>query len=96
MMRNCIEKTQFYDSRGLPSSITASGIIIMAYTFNNKGNLFSRSDLLAGHKENFTYDTMNRLTAWDVSKSNVSQVNIKFIKQIGRYGKFSSKNRNGV
>ena len=69
------EKTQLYDSRGLPSSITAAGIIIMAYTFNDKGNLTSRSDLLTGHKEDFTYDTMNRLTAWDVSKSNVSQVN---------------------
>lgn len=69
------EKTQLYDSRGLPSSITAAGIISMAYTFNNKGNLISRSDLLTGHKEDFTYDSMNRLTAWDVSKSNVSQVN---------------------
>lgn len=54
----------------------------MAYTLNDKGNLLSRSDLLAGHKEDFTYDAMNRLTAWDVSKSNVSQVNIKFIKQM--------------
>ena len=69
------EKTQLYDSRGLPSSITATGIIIMAYTFNNKGNLISRSDLLTGHKEDFVYDNMNRLTAWDVSKNNVSQVN---------------------
>ncbi len=69
------EKIQLYDSRGLPSSITASEIIIMAYTFNDKGNLLSRSDLLTGHKEDFTYDTMNRLTAWNVSKSNVSQVN---------------------
>jgi YD repeat-containing protein len=68
----------------------------MAYTLNDKGNLLSRSDLLAGHKEDFTYDAMNRLTAWDVSKSNVSQVNIKFIKQMGRYGKISSKNRNGA
>ena len=69
------EKTQLYDSRGLPSSITATGIIIMAYIFNNKGNLISRSDLLTGHKEDFVYDNMNRLTAWDVSKNNVSQVN---------------------
>ncbi len=74
-MRSSIEKTQLYDSRGLPSSITATGIIIMAYTFNNKGNLISRSDLLTGHKEDFVYDNMNRLTAWDVSKNNVSQVN---------------------
>ena len=74
-MRNSIEKIQLYDSWGLLSSITAAGIIGMAYTFNNKGHLLSRSDLFAGHKEDFTYDTMNRLTAWDVSKSNVSQVN---------------------
>ena len=74
-MRSSIEKTQLYDSRGLPSSITATGIIIMAYIFNNKGNLISRSDLLTGHKEDFVYDNMNRLTAWDVSKNNVSQVN---------------------
>ena len=74
-MRNSIEKIQLYDSWGLLSSITAAGIIGMAYTFNNKGHLLSRSDLFTGHKEDFTYDTMNRLTAWDVSKSNVSQVN---------------------
>ena len=74
-MRNSIEKIQLYDSWGLLSSITAAGIIGMAYTFNNKGHLLSRSDLFTGHKEGFTYDTMNRLTVWDVSKSNVSQVN---------------------
>ena len=68
-----VEKTQFYDSRGLPSSISAAAIMNMAYTFNNKGNLISRSDLLTGHKEDFTYDGMNRLTAWNISKDNVSQ-----------------------
>lgn len=68
-----VEKTQSYDSRGLPSSISAAAIMNMAYTFNNKGNLISRSDLLTGHKEDFTYDTMNRLTAWNISKDNISQ-----------------------
>ena len=68
-----VEKTQFYDSRGLPSSISAAAIMNMAYTFNNKGNLISRSDLLTGHKEDFTYDAMNRLTAWNISKDNISQ-----------------------
>lgn len=68
-----VEKTQFYDSRGLPSSISAAAIMNMAYTFNNKGNLISRSDLLTGHKEDFTYDGMNRLTAWNISKDNISQ-----------------------
>lgn len=68
-----VEKIQFYDSRGLPSSISAAAIMNMAYTFNNKGNLISRSDLLTGHKEDFTYDAMNRLTAWNISKDNISQ-----------------------
>ena len=68
-----VEKTQFYDSRGLPSFISAAAIMNMAYTFNNKGNLISRSDLLTGHKEDFTYDAMNRLTAWNISKDNISQ-----------------------
>lgn len=68
-----VEKTQFYDSRGLPSSISAAAIMNMAYTFNDKANLISRSDLLTGHKEDFTYDTMNRLIAWNISKDNVSQ-----------------------
>ena len=68
-----VEKTQSYDSRGLPSSISAAAIMNMAYTFNNKGNLISRSDLLTGHKEDFTYDGMNRLTAWNISKDNISQ-----------------------
>lgn len=68
-----VEKTQSYDSRGLPSSISAAAIMNMAYTFNNKGNLISRSDLLTGHKEDFTYDAMNRLTAWNISKDNISQ-----------------------
>ena len=72
-MRSRVEKTQFYDSRGLPSSISAAAIMNMAYTFNNKGNLISRSDLLTGHKEDFTYDAMNRLTAWNISKDNISQ-----------------------
>ena len=72
-MRSRVEKTQFYDSRGLPSSISAAAIMNMAYTFNNKGNLISRSDLLTGHKEDFTYDGMNRLTAWNISKDNISQ-----------------------
>ena len=70
-----VEKTLLYDSRGLPSSITAGAIINMAYTFNKKANLTSRGDLLTGHREIFTYDNMNRLTAWNVDKNNVSQVN---------------------
>lgn len=70
-----IEKIQLYDTRGLPSSISASTIINMAYTFNNKANLISRSDLLTNQKEDFTYDAMNRLTAWNVTKNNVSQSN---------------------
>lgn len=68
-----IEKTQLYDSRGLPSSVSASAIINMTYSFSDKANLISRSDLLTNQKENFTYDTMNRLTAWDISKDNISQ-----------------------
>ncbi|WP_270399472.1 hypothetical protein, partial [Bacteroides nordii] len=78
-----VEKTQFYDSRGLPSSISAAAIMNMAYTFNNKGNLISRSDLLTGHKEDFTYDGMNRLTAWNISKDNISQnTDFKKVKNI--------------
>jgi RHS repeat-associated protein len=60
------ETTFGFDSRGLPTSIVASGVENMAYSFDTKGNLSHRTDNLTNQNEQFTYDGMNRLTNWDV------------------------------
>jgi RHS repeat-associated protein len=60
-----------YDGRGFPDSISSPGIIRMAYSFNDEGNLDYRQDNLTNQKELFTYDGLNRLTAWDVYYNNV-------------------------
>lgn len=60
-----------YDNKGLPTSIVAAGIQDMSFFFDGKGNLQYRTDNLTGHKEQFLYDAMNRLTNWDIYKNNV-------------------------
>lgn len=68
------QETDFtYDERGLPSSISAANIINMQYLFNDKGNLEHREDRLTGQKEYFTYDNMNRLANWTISKNGITQ-----------------------
>ena len=42
----------------------------MSYSFNAKGNLEYRTDRLTNQKEVFAYDGMNRLTNWDLYKSD--------------------------
>jgi RHS repeat-associated protein len=62
-----------FDSRGFPTSIVTSGITNLVYSFNTKGNLYSRQDSIAGYKEIFLYDSMNRLYNWNIrNSSNVS------------------------
>ena len=52
----------------------------MSYSFNAKGNLEYRTDRLTNQKEVFAYDGMNRLTNWDLYKSDalVKQNNLQF------------------
>ncbi len=69
------ETTFGFDSNGLTSSIFCSGIINMSYEFNNNGNLHYRQDNLTGYKESFMYDSMNRLTNWNISLNGVAKKN---------------------
>ena len=61
-----------YDSRGLPTSMNASGILTMNYSFTPAGNPDYRQDNLS-NRETFTYDSMNRLTGWTLFRNNVNQ-----------------------
>ena len=71
--------TYDFDTRGLPTGITAIGVVKAAYSFNAKGNLEYRTDELNTNniqKEVFIgdghdYDTQNRLTYWGVYKNGV-------------------------
>ncbi len=85
------ETTFGFDSKGLPSSILCSGIINMSYGFNTKGNLDYRQDGLTGYKESFIYDSMNRLTNWNISLNGVTQKNnsISFDASTGNIAKKS-------
>ena len=58
----------------------AKNVIDMSYSFNAKGNLEYRTDRLTNQKEVFAYDGMNRLTNWDLYKSDalVKQNNLQF------------------
>ena len=72
--------TYEYDDRGFPTAIMAKNVIDMSYSFNAKGNLEYRTDRLTNQKEVFAYDGMNRLTNWDLYKSDalVKQNNLQF------------------
>ncbi|HLP04355.1 MAG TPA: RHS repeat-associated core domain-containing protein [Paludibacter sp.] len=71
--------TYDFDERGLPTGITADGVVKAAYSFNAKGNLEYRTDELYANniqKEVFIgdghdYDIQNRLTYWGVYKNGV-------------------------
>jgi RHS repeat-associated protein len=65
------ETTFGYDSRGLPTSIIASGVENMSYVFDTKGNLQSRTDNMTSQEERMQYDGMNRLTNWDIYQNNL-------------------------
>jgi RHS repeat-associated protein len=55
-----------FDSKGLPLSIVTPGIMEWSYIFNNKGNLVSRKEGITGYKDSLYYDSMNRLTNWNI------------------------------
>jgi RHS repeat-associated protein len=64
--------TYDFDERGLPTGISADGVVKAAYSFDTKGNLEYRTDELYANniqKEMFQYDGLNRLTNWDVYKN---------------------------
>ena len=60
-----------FDSKGLPTSIKATGIVNLNCDFGNDGNLNYRVDSIMGQKEMFGYDGMNRLINWDIYQNNV-------------------------
>lgn len=55
-----------FDTRGLPNSIQAAGIVNMWYTFKVDGNLWSKEDYISEQAESYNYDELNRLTNWDI------------------------------
>lgn len=64
-----------FDSKGLPTSIQASGIVNMTYLFDNDGNLNYRQDNLNSQniqKEAFIYDSQNRLINWNIYQNGSS------------------------
>ncbi|HLP05863.1 MAG TPA: FG-GAP-like repeat-containing protein, partial [Paludibacter sp.] len=65
------ETTFGFDSRGFPTSIVASGVEDMSYSFDSKGNLSYRTDNLTNQSEQFAYDGLNRLTNWNVYQNGV-------------------------
>ena len=60
-----------FDSKGLPTSIKATGIVNLNCDFGNDGNLNYRVDSIMGQKEMLGYDGMNRLINWDIYQNNV-------------------------
>ena len=89
------------DQTGLIRSISASnGRVIqnMKYEWDTKGNMFSRSDLVARHSETFTYDKFNRLTdietdgreTYSVLYDNLGNVKSKYDAGTMRYGNASN------
>ena len=67
--------TMVYDPEtGLPSSIVASGIINMSYIYDGEGQLKSRKDG-KGQMEVFTYDGMNRLGGWTLTRTGAAPQN---------------------
>jgi len=58
------------DSKGLLTSMAATGVVNYSYSYDAKNNLEYRSDNLLGQKDHFSYDTQNRLTNWDIMNSS--------------------------
>ncbi|MDR2926827.1 MAG: FG-GAP-like repeat-containing protein, partial [Cytophagaceae bacterium] len=67
-----------YDSKGLPASMVLPGISNMNYGYDAKGNMQFRNDLVTNQKDEFQYDTANRLTGW----KNVKSGNTAYIRTI--------------
>ena len=63
-----------FDDRGMITSIQASGVMDMAYVFNDQGNLYTRTDNRINQTEQFGYDLLNRLTNWDVHQSSTNNL----------------------
>jgi len=73
--------TYDFDTRGLPTGISADGVVKAAYSFNAKGNLEYRTDELYANTNNIQkevfigdghdYDSQNRLTYWGIYKNGV-------------------------
>ncbi len=62
----------FEESRAFPKTIFCPGIIQLSYSFDSKGNLEYREDLLTNQREKFNYRTDNQLDDWEVLKNGTS------------------------
>ncbi|MDD4968089.1 MAG: FG-GAP-like repeat-containing protein [Paludibacter sp.] len=67
VLKGAKETVYGYDeTKGQLTSMTAAGVVNYSYGYNPKNNLEFRSNNLIHQKEQFTYDTQNRLTNWDI------------------------------
>jgi YD repeat-containing protein len=53
------------NSRQLPSSISASGVVGLTYGYDNGGNITSIVDSIAAETRTLNYDAIDRLTVWN-------------------------------
>lgn len=84
-----------YDANtGLVATIQAgvsNGVANFSYAFNNIGTLTSRTDTVSSLTENFTYDTLNRLTQYAIVGGSTKTVgydplgNITSKSDVGTY-----------
>jgi RHS repeat-associated protein len=70
-----LTQTNAYYLSGLPTSESCTNVFGLQYTFDNKRNMLSKQNLIAGQTEKYLYDNMNRLTEWDMYNSNNQLLN---------------------
>lgn len=56
--------TYGYDNSGRLVSEVAPGIVSLHYTYDDAGNVITKTDSLSMQKATYTYDGKNRLTSW--------------------------------
>jgi len=75
VMKGAKETVYGYDeTKGQLTSMTAAGVVNYSYGYDTKNNLEYRSNNLINQKEQFTYDTQNRLTNWDILNNTTNAV----------------------
>lgn len=60
--------TYTYDNQGRILSEVAPGIVNLHYTYDEAGNVASKTDSISFQKAVYTYDNKNRLTSWKITK----------------------------
>ena len=83
---NGISTTLGYDSNSRIHSISAGNVFSWVYDFNDKGNPNYRRNVLTGQQEDFTFDTLNRLTGfYDGTMEYATNGNIAIKPKVGEY-----------